>query len=238
MSIRSVAKQTDLPASTAANIINRFRQTGLTIQGRSSGRPHEKSRPEVVEYIEYLKSRKPSMTATEIRADLLHSGICDLNTLPAHRTIYDIFRRDLNFTYKKVSQVPKEQLTERNMQRIVQYIDMVSMMNPLTVHFFDEAGVKRTTGNRSYGHSRVGERAFEVQRYTSDVNLTLNLLHSPLGVSHFNIIHGPSNGMEMLHFFDEALQVIREDGNPAISPGDVVIMDNAGFHHGGIAEPE
>ncbi|XP_070571232.1 uncharacterized protein [Ptychodera flava] len=115
---------------------------------------------------------------------------------------------------------------------------MVSMMNPLTVHFFDEAGVKRTTGNRTYGHSRVGERAFEVQRYTSDVNLTLNLLHSPLGVSHFNIIHGPSNGMEMLHFFDEALQVIREDGNPAIRPGDVVIMDNAGFHHGGIAEPE
>ena len=55
----------------------------------------------------------------------------------------------------------------------MQYIDMVSQVDPLRVYFFDEAGVKRTTGNRVYGNSPVGQPAFEVQRYTSDVNFTV-----------------------------------------------------------------
>ena len=37
--------------------------------------------------------------------------------------------------------------------------------------------------------------------------------------------------MELLNFFDDALQVERTDGSAALERGDVVVMDNCGFHH-------
>ena len=38
-------------------------------------------------------------------------------------------------------------------------------------------------------------------------------------------------------FFDEALQVDRADGSAALERGDVVVMDNCGFHHARHVEP-
>jgi hypothetical protein len=69
------------------------------------------------------------------------------------------------------------------------------------MHFFDECSVIKTTGNRHYGHSAVGSPAIEVQRYASNANYTVNLLHSIFGVDHANILIGPSNGLELLNFF-------------------------------------
>ena len=94
-----------------------------------------------------------------------------------------------------------------------------------------------TSGNRSYGNSYLGERVIEFQRYASNANYTLNLLHSIHGVDYYNILHGPSNGMELLIFFDEALAVDRADGTTILENGDLVIMDNCGFHHGNFVEP-
>jgi len=90
-----------------------------------------------------------------------------------------------------------------------------------------------------YGNSYLGEPAIELQKYTSNANYTLNLLHSRHGVDYYNILRGPSNGMEMLNFFDEALAVDRVDGSPILEHGDCVVMDNCGFpfHHGRVAEP-
>ena len=42
--------------------------------------------------------------------------------------------------------------------------------------------------------------------------------------------------MELLNFFNEALSVNRVDGSTILENGDVVIMDNCGFHHGQFAE--
>ena len=38
-------------------------------------------------------------------------------------------------------------------------------------------------------------------------------------------------------FFDDALQVERTDGSVALERGDVVVMDNCGFHHVRHIEP-
>jgi hypothetical protein len=48
---------------------------------------------------------------------------------------------------------------------------------PNKLHFFDESStsVVRTTGNRNYGSSAKGSRAFELQRYASNANYTINL---------------------------------------------------------------
>ena len=74
------------------------------------------------------------------------------------------------------------------------------------MHFFDEASVIKTTGNRSYGNASVGEKAVEFQRYASNANYTVNLLHSIRGVDFFNILDGPSNGFELLHFLKMPLK--------------------------------
>ena len=43
--------------------------------------------------------------------------------------------------------------------------------------------------------------------------------------------------MELLTFFDEALQLEGEDGSATLERGDCVIMDNCGFHHVRFVEP-
>ena len=76
-----------------------------------------------------------------------------------------------------------------------------------TLHFFDEFGVKITSGNCVCGNSYIGEPAIKVQRYALNVHYMLNLLHLIQGVDYYNILLGASNGMEMLNFFNEALAV-------------------------------
>ena len=94
-----------------------------------------------------------------------------------------------------------------------------------TLHFFDESGVKITSGNRVYGNSYIGEPAIEVQRFASNANFSLNLLHSLQGVDdYYNILRGASNGMEILNFFDEALAVERADGSPILELGYCIMI--------------
>ena len=84
--------------------------------------------------------------------------------------------------------------------------------------------------------SKKGLPAVEIQRYASNCNYTVNLLHSRFGIDNFNILEGPSNGFEMIHFFEESLQAVDHVGNPVLANGDVIVMANCGFHHGVFAE--
>ena len=50
--------------------------------------------------------------------------------------------------------------------------------------------------------------------------------------NNFNsVLEGPSNGFEMNNFFKESLQAVDYVGNPVLANGDVIEMDNCGFHH-------
>ena len=102
---------------------------------------------------------------------------------------------------------------------------------------FDESSVVKTTSHRKYGNVPRGEPAFEIQRYASSATYTINLLHSPFGVDFMNVLEGPSNGQELLLFFEEAVNLTRADGSAVLKRGDTVIMDNCGFHHGHFVEP-
>ena len=75
------------------------------------------------------------------------------------------------------------------------------------MHFFDKCSVIKTTGNRHYSHSTVGLPAMEVQRYASNTNYTVNLLHGIFGIEHANVLTGPSNGLELINFFEEAYRL-------------------------------
>ena len=143
-------------------------------------------------------------------------------------------------TKKKLTEVPTESLSDVNINNKDNFLDQIAQLDCTTLHFFDESGVKITSGNRVYGNSYIGEpamTAIEFQRYASNTNYTLNLLHSIQGVDYYNILRGASNGMGMLNFFDDALAVERADGSPILELGDCIIMDNCGFHHGHQDEP-
>ena len=100
-----------------------------------------------------------------------------------------------------------------NLLKTLNYIMYMSGVDPSTVHFSDETSVVKTTPNRSYGHVKKGLPAVEIQRYASNCNYTVNLLHSRFGIDNFNILEGPSNGFEMIHFFEESLQAVDHVGN-------------------------
>ena len=192
---------------------------------------------DVIEYVESEKLCKPSVYTIEIQQRLLLDGISPPGYVPSQSGIKKCLREDCKMTKKKVSQVPTESLSLAITEYTDHFLEQVSQRQCTKLHFFDESSVIVTTGNRVYGNSYIGEAAIELQRYASNANYTLNLLHSVHGVDYFNILRGPSNGMELLNFFNEALAVNRVDGSTILEIGDIVIMDNCGFHHGHFVEP-
>ena len=225
-----------LSHQTVSNLVGRFLRSGSILPHKPGWKERTVSKPEVVEFVEYCKTVKPSTSTAEIQEALINNNVCDVANIPACSTVSDILTKDLGFTWKKLTVCPKESLTDENLEKSLNYIMYMSGLDPSTVHFFDESSVIKTTPNRIYGHSKKGYRAVEVKRYASNCTYTINLLHSRFGVDNFNILEGPSNGLEMIEFFAESLQIVDEYGNPVLANGDTVVMDNCGFHHGHSAE--
>ena len=61
---------------------------------------------------------------------------------------------------------------------------------------------------RKYGSAPLGEPAFEIQRYASNANFTVNLLHSFCGVDFYNILEGPSDGLISLTKFFKSSELM------------------------------
>ena len=177
------------------------------------------------------------MYATEIQKQLIENQVVLPANVPSQASISRVLTSDLGYSYKKLTIVPKESLTDNAQEKLDEYLTVCGACDPRNMHFFDESSMIKTTGNRSYGNAPVGRRAVEIQRYASNATYTVNLLHSIFGVDHVNILPGPSNGLELLNFFAEALQEQDIFGNPLLKQGDLVIMDNCGFHHARHVEP-
>ena len=189
-----------------------------------------------MEYIEVQKLTKPRIYSSEIQQRLLLHGVVHPSNLPSVSQINKVIREDLVMTRKKLSTIPLESTTPAATAAVDDFLTEIANINPTTLHFFDESSVVKTTGNRKYGSAPLGEPAFEIQRYSSNANFTINLLHSFCGVDFYNILDGPFNGLELLNFFDEVLQEVRADGSAVLERGDCVVMDR-GFHHGHRDEP-
>ncbi|KAL9962205.1 hypothetical protein ACROYT_G031287 [Oculina patagonica] len=234
---REISENVRVSVGYVNNVVRLYEDcnTSLARQRRTPAR--NKVTPYVAEYIESEKLCRPSTYTSEIQQRLLLDGVSPPGHLPSLSAIKKCVRDDCRMTKKKISQVPAESLTQANMDYTDYFLDQVSHYNYTQLHFFDEASVIVTSGNRLYGNSPIGEPAFEFQRYASNANYTLNLLHSIQGVDYFDILHGASNGMELLNFFNEALTIDRVDGSAILENGDLVVMDNCGFHHGHFVEP-
>ena len=132
-------------------------------------------------------------------------GVLHPLDVPSKASITKCVRSDLLMSHKKLSVTPLESTTANNVALKDTYLEQVSDLNPATLHFFDESSVLKTTANRHFGSSYVGQAAFEFQKYASNATYTLNLLHSMQGVDYVNIIDGPPNGNAMLCFLRRQL---------------------------------
>ena len=203
---------------------------------RGAGKPRTVRTDDTITYTVYMKTGEASTYTKEIQSNLVKDKVCLPENVPSKSSISRILKDDLGYSYKKISCIPAETERPDVQEKLYEYIAVISGYAPNQLHFFDESSIIVTSGNRRYGHSAVGKPAFEVQRYASNATYTLNLMHNLNGVTHFSIIRGPSNGLELINFFEEALQQKDILGNKIVKPGDVIVMDNCGFHHGRFVE--
>lgn len=234
---RAIAREVRTSHTFVKNVVQSYEQTNSSNPIPRTSFVEPKIDTTVLEYIEVQKHIKPSVYASEIQQRLLLDGVVHPNDLPGKSQINKRLRNDLLFSKKKLTVRQLEAEKPGAIDRQNEYLQTISTYSASKLHFFDESSVIKTTCNRKYGTARVGERAIEVQRYASNATFTINLLHSVVGVDTFNILPGASNGLELLNFFDDALQVQRADGSAALERGDAVVMDNCGFHHARHIEP-
>ena len=231
VSVSTISKDLQISERGARKIISTYEETGSLEPKLHIGRTHHKTTDNVLQHIEWIKTQKPSTYGREIKQKLLDVGACDNDTVPSRQTISHVLRHELGFTRKRLTVIPEESLTDAAQAKQARYLEEISDFPARSIHFMDESSVDRTTGNRTYGHSLSGEPAVEIYRYSSNATFTINLICGFFGVDYYNIIEGASNGLELLHFFTEALEEEHENGNPKIAAGDAVVIDNCGFHH-------
>lgn len=230
LSFKEISKQTGLTTGGCHKIVKNYIARG-TLERPHVSRQPTKVTDEVLRYIEYEKSKKPSIYSREIRQHLLQDNICTNDNVPSASQIRHVIKNELGMTRKIIQPVPAETRTLAYENKLDAFMAQVLNFTPEQLHFFDEASVVRTSGNRKYGHSFEGTRAVEVQRYASNATHTVNLACGYFGIDYYDILDGPSNAMELVNFFDELMQKTNQLGNPVLAHGDCVILDNCGFHH-------
>lgn len=136
----------------------------------------------------------------------MENNVCLIQNIPSKSSITRTVREDLGYSYKRLKVVARESSSVECEQQPVDYLSVCSTLDARNMHFFNERSVIKTTGNRHYGHSAVGSAAVEVQYYPSNAKYAVNLLQSICGINHLNILDGPSDGLELLNLFEEALK--------------------------------
>ena len=193
--------------------------------------------PEVISCIEAEKLMKPTVYVRELQDSLLLDRLVHPLYLASKSATTKCTREDLFTTKKKIQQIPWKSQRSDNIHRRNQFLQAITDLEPGTVHCFDESSVVKTTCNRKYTNASRGEPASEIQRYASRATYTIYLLHSPFSVNFLNALEGPSNGQELLLFFEEAVNLTRADGLAVLERGNTVITDNCGFCNGHFLEP-
>ena len=184
---RQIAREIRSSPGFVQKVIDRYNEQNTSLRDIRVGFPSPKIDEQVVEYIEVQKLMKPSTYSTELQQRLLLDGVVHPANLLSVSQINKVIRKELVMTRKKLTTIPLESTSPETTAAIDDFLTEIANINPTTLHFFDESSVIKTTGNRNYGSGPLGQAAFEVQRYASNANFTINFLHSFSGVDFYNI---------------------------------------------------
>ena len=169
--IRDFPRNTRVTKRAVHNVVQHFALHGTTQPFSCGGSQPILITNDILEVIEIWKLRKPSVYASEIRERLLREGICTPANVPPIRQIQTVTNKELRMTYKKLTSIPSEYMTPENLAKVDDYLNITSRLIKIeTLHFFDEASVIVTSGNRMFGSGYRGQPAIEVQRYASNAN--------------------------------------------------------------------
>ena len=103
---------------------------------------------DVITYVEYLKTNTPSIHGKEIQQELQRNYVCLPENVPSRSSITTILKTDIGWSYKQISQIPRERERPNVMEKLENYIADISGIDCNRVHFFDESSVVVTSGNR------------------------------------------------------------------------------------------
>ena len=208
-SVTNIARQVNISYKSVSNIVDLWIETG-SVEPRNKRAVPTRARnartDDIISFMEYLKRKQPSIYGKEIQQQLLNNNVCLPENIPSLSSIGRILTRDLGYSYKQIETIACKTERPDIIEKLEEYVAIVSGIECNRLHFFDESSVVVTSGNRRRGHSAVGTPAIEVQRYASNATYTVNLLHNVNGISHFNVLRGASNGLELLNFFEEAME--------------------------------
>ena len=197
---RQIGRDLNIPKSTVQNIIDNFAESGHSNHKIGGNKTWLARTEDVVTYTGFCKQQQPSISAEEIQRKLVDNNVCLRENCPSTSSITRALREDLGYSYKRLNVTARESLTANTEQRLLEYLTACSTIDPTNMYFLDECSVIKTTGNRRYGHSQIGAPAVEIQRYASNANFTVSLLHSIFGISHVNVLNGPSKWIGATEF--------------------------------------
>ena len=231
----NIARSLGITSAAVSQIWKRYCTEGsIDPLPHSGGKPSHLSEGDL-QYIEFLKRQRPSITYKEIMQNLYEFGDLPYGTTSISALSQAVQHRlpDGDFSYKKLNVIAQERFTLQNMAYTQVFIDYLNNKDPYTLKFFDECGLKLPQHvARQYGHAPVGERAIEFKRYAESPNTTVNLMCSLTGVDYANTVNGSADTLDFLAFFEEAFHSINiRTGEPVLQPGSVIVMDNCATHH-------
>ncbi|CAB4023457.1 Ankyrin repeat domain-containing 34B [Paramuricea clavata] len=229
----AVAAKFKLSPKTMKKVWMQFCKSGQLKPKKSCASGVKHLKPEDVDFIEFLKTDKPSMSSGDLLKEVKrHCVIPEGTSREAINRAVRNFMHDGKWSRKVMCRPAAEKFTPENIAYCQEYLNYVSTVDPFRLKFFDEAGVKLPdVGNPKYGHSLVGKPCVEIQRNSQTPNITLNLLSGADSIMYANTTRGASNTVKFLEFFGEASRNFQPDGKPILEYGDHIIMDNCSIHH-------
>jgi hypothetical protein len=204
--------------------------TGSVTPLPHTGGRQRKLQDQEVLYIEQLKREKPSIYLSEIKDKLDRFSNVSVSLTTIGTTVRERLQ-DGNWSRKIMVTPAAEKFTPNNINYTQGFLDYMSRQNPYKLKYFDESGFNMPDSvRRKYGHSPVGQPAVEIDKHTRTPHLTLNLMVGLNGIAYANVVEGATDTDRYLNFFHEAAHSVDDAGNPALTAGDIVIVDNCATH--------
>ena len=150
---RQISQNVRVSIGYVNKVVQLYEDSNPSLPGPRKTPVRNKMSADVVEYVESEKLCQPSMYTSELQQRLLLDGISPPGHLPSQSAIKMCIQEDCRMTKKKVSQVPKESLSQANTEYTDYFLDQIGQRDYTQLHFFDECSVIVTSGNRIYGNS-------------------------------------------------------------------------------------
>ncbi len=218
-SFENIASEVKTKRDTVKKVWKTFCTTREFKRPKPNSGGVKKLQPDNLEFIEFLKTNRASMTTGELLRNV--NEFCDLpvgTSKPALNRAVLNYMQQGSRSWKRIVRPSAEKFTPENIQYCEDFLNYISTVDPHQLKHFDEARIKLPDiANPNYGHLLVGTPCVEIMRNAQSPNITLNLLCGTNGIMYANTVKGASDTLDFLQFFYEASQCLKPDARSVLS---------------------